>query len=85
MTEEQLDIELPHDAWYDDQAGMVTFTIDRCTFSFTVEEFFQFASQIDDVAQVFSQMIEMKATKCDACGTQLETLTLVAPTEEEFN
>jgi hypothetical protein len=83
--EKYQDIELPHEAWYDDESNMVCISLDRCTFSFTPVEFFTFASQVDDVATVLGQMTTVKDVECPTCGIQLSGVSVQAIPDKDYN
>jgi len=83
--EEVCEIALPHDAWYDDESNMVSFSLDRCTFSFAPEDFFFFAKQLDDIATVLSQMVNVDNLECPTCGTHFEALQIVPLSDKDYH
>lgn len=69
MSDETLEITLPHGAWYDSETQTVSFSLDRCTFSFTLTDFFTFAQEVCDIATVLAQTILTQGEQCPTCGS----------------
>jgi|APSaa5957512622_1039677.scaffolds.fasta_scaffold27095_5 hypothetical protein len=84
MTE-SVGIDLPHEAWYDDETNTVSFSLDRVTLSFSLVEFFEFYKQLSDVAQVLGQMVDSAEEFCEECGVHTVTYEITPPDETEFH
>jgi hypothetical protein len=78
-------VALPHGAWFDKESGLVTFAIERMTLSFTVMEFVDLVEQLDDVAEILTQMVEVEGEECPECGTKFDFVNVTPPSDEDFN
>jgi hypothetical protein len=79
------DIELPHGAWFDPASGYISFTIERMTLSFTVEEFEEFVNSMNDIEEIIEQMIVIEREVCPTCGSSFETKIVEVPKDGDFN
>jgi len=84
-TEEPGVIELPHNAWYDEESGIISFSLGMCTFNLDPDNFFAFAESVEDISTVLAQMITIEEVKCPTCGSEGHAIDVAAIPEGEFH
>jgi hypothetical protein len=84
-AEPQAEIELPHNAWYDEESDTVSFALGICTFSLDPSEFFAFAEQLDDISTVLAQMTTVEEVRCPTCGSEGHAIDIAPIPEGDFH
>jgi|APSaa5957512576_1039674.scaffolds.fasta_scaffold92965_2 hypothetical protein len=78
-------IELPHNAWYDEETDIVSFSLGMVTFNLEPSDFFTFAESIEDISTVLAQMTTVEEAKCPTCGSEGVTIDIAPIPEEDFH